>query len=68
MACHRRLQTVQHDPLMKLEHMPEAHQKYLTYNADDFKIWAMSVGPHTEQVVLSLIHIFRLWGGKKVYV
>lgn len=51
MACHRRLQTVQHDPLMKLEHMPEAHQKYLTYNADDFKIWAMSVGPHTEQVV-----------------
>ena len=31
--------------------MPEAHQKYLTYNADDFKIWAMSVGPHTEQVV-----------------
>lgn len=51
MACHRRLQTVQHDPLMKLEHMPEAHQKYPTYNADDFKIWAMSVGPHTEQVV-----------------
>jgi len=51
MACHRRLQTVQHDPLMKLEHMPEAHQKYLTYNADDFKIWAVSVGPHTEQVV-----------------
>lgn len=36
MACHRRLQTVQHDPLMKLEHMPEAHQKYLTYNADCF--------------------------------
>ncbi len=31
--------------------MPEAHQKYLTYNADDFKIWAMSVGPQTEQVV-----------------
>ena len=51
MACHRRLQTVQHDPLVKLEHMPEAHQKYLTYNADDFKIWAVSVGPHTEQVV-----------------
>ena len=51
MACHRRLQTVQHDPLVKLEHMPEAHQKYLTYNADDFKIWAMSVGPQTEQVV-----------------
>ena len=32
-------------------YMPEAHQKYLTYNEDDFKIWAMSVGPQTEQVV-----------------
>ena len=31
--------------------MPEAHQKYLTYNADDFKVWAMSAGPMTENVV-----------------
>ena len=50
-ASHRRLQTLQRDPLVKLEHMPEAHQKYLTYNADDFKVWAMSVGSMTEQVV-----------------
>ena len=31
--------------------MPEKHQKYLTYNADDFSAWAMSVGPMTEKVV-----------------
>lgn len=50
-ACHRRLQTLQRDPLVKLEHMPEAHQKYLTYNADDFKIWAMSIGSMTQKIV-----------------
>lgn len=50
-ASHRRLHTLQRDPLIKLEHMPEAHQKYLTYNEDDFKVWAMSVGPMTERVV-----------------
>lgn len=50
-ASHRRLQTIQREPLVKLEHMPLAHQKYLTYNADDFNRWAMSVGPMTEKVV-----------------
>ena len=50
-ASHRRLQTIQSEPLVKLEHMPLAHQKYLTYNADDFGRWAMSVGPMTEKVV-----------------
>ena len=50
-ASHRRLQTLQRDPLVKLEHMPEPHQKYLTYNEDDFKVWAISVGPMTEHVV-----------------
>ena len=32
------------------EHMPPEHQKYLTYNADEFSRWAMSVGPMTEKV------------------
>ncbi len=50
-ASHRRLQTIQREPLVKLEHMPEKHQKYLTYNAGDFSTWAMSVGPMTEKVV-----------------
>ena len=50
-ASHRRLQTLQRAPLVKLEHMPQAHRKYLMYNADDFNRWAMSVGPMTEKVV-----------------
>jgi len=50
-ASHRRLQTLQREPLVKLEHMPLAHQKYLTYNAEDFSRWAMSIGPMTEKVV-----------------
>ena len=50
-ASHRRLQTIQREPLVKLEHMPLAHQKYLAYNAEDFSRWAMSMGPMTEKVV-----------------
>ena len=50
-ASHRRLQTKQREPLMKLEHMPQEHQRYLAYNAEDFKTWAMSVGPMTEKAV-----------------
>ena len=49
-ASHRRLQTRQRDPLVKREHMPPEHQKYLTYNADEFSRLAMSVGPMTEKV------------------
>jgi len=49
-ASHRRLQTRQRDPLAKREHMPPEHQKYLTYNADEFSRWAMSVSPMTEKV------------------
>ena len=50
-ASHRRLQTKQREPLMKLEHMPQEHQRYLAYNAENFKTWAMSVGPMTEKAV-----------------
>ena len=50
-ASHHRLQTKQRESLVKLEHMPQEHQRYLTYNAEDFKIWAMSVGPMAEKAV-----------------
>ena len=48
-ASHRRLQTRQRDPMVKREHMPPEHQKYLTYNADEFSRWAMSVGSHDRE-------------------
>ena len=50
-ASHRRLQTKQREPLVKLEHMPQEHQRCLAYNAEDFKTWAMSVGPMAEKTV-----------------
>lgn len=59
-ASHRRLQTQQREPLVKRDHMPEAHQKYLTYNVDDFKVWAMSVGPMTEKVVAYFLESGRV--------
>lgn len=50
-TSHRRLQTIQREPQVKLEHLPLAHQKYLAYNAGDFSRWAMSIEPMTEKVV-----------------
>lgn len=50
-ASHLRFQTAQHDPIVKPEHMPPEHRKYLDYNADSFKAWAKAAGPMTERVV-----------------
>ena len=50
-AVHVRLQHQQRDPVVKPEHMPEAHRKYLHYNAEEFTAWAESVGPATAEVV-----------------
>ena len=59
-AAHRRIRNPQRDPIVKPEHMPEAHRKYLHYNAAEFENWAKTVGPKTE----SVIHYF-LTGGKE---
>lgn len=50
-ASHLRFQTAQHDPIVKPEHMPSEHRKYLNYNADSFKEWAATVGAMTSKVV-----------------
>ena len=50
-ASHLRLQTVQHDPIVKPEHMPPEHRKYLNYNADSFMEWASSIGDATSKVI-----------------
>ena len=31
--------------------MPEAHRKYLHYTKEEFKTWAITIGPNTEKVV-----------------
>ena len=50
-AVHVRLEKGQRDPVVKPEHMPEAHRKYLGYNDEEFSKWAHSVGPKTSETV-----------------
>ncbi len=50
-ATHVRMASFQREPIVKTDHMPEAHKKYLQYNKDDFEAWAKAVGPNTENVV-----------------
>ena len=50
-AAHIRLDKPQRDPVVKPEHMPEAHRRYLNYNAEDFADWANSVGPNAAETV-----------------
>ena len=50
-ALHVRLTAAQRDPVVKPEHMPEAHRKFLSYNEHDFTTWAASVGPNTLKMV-----------------
>ena len=49
-AMHRRLRTASRDPIVKPEHMPPEHRKYLNYNTDDFSAWGKSVGEKTAAV------------------
>lgn len=50
-ASHTRVMKAQRDPIRRKEHMPLAHQKYLSYNQDSFREWAKDNGIHTEKVV-----------------
>lgn len=50
-ASHPRSATNRRDPVIQPEHMPTEHRKYLSYNADDFTVWAMSIGNSTAKVV-----------------
>lgn len=50
-ALHKRLQGTQYEPVVKPEHMTPEHRSFLRYNADDFTIWAESVGSETSRVV-----------------
>ena len=50
-ASHTRVMKAQRDPIRRKEHMPLAHQKYLSYNKDAFCSWAKDIGTHTEKVI-----------------
>ena len=50
-ASHPRRSVVERNPIVQPDHMPIKHQKYLLYNADEFRMWAKSIGADTEVVV-----------------
>ena len=50
-ASHVRRSEAQRDPISIKEHMPPEHQKYLTYNPEEFKNWAECIGEFTSKVV-----------------
>lgn len=49
-ASHPRSTVIRRDPVVQPEHMPQEHRKYLSYNADDFLVWAMGIGSNTAKV------------------
>lgn len=50
-ASHARRTTPQKDPICIREHMPLNHQKYLSYNPEEFVHWAEGIGTHTLKTV-----------------
>lgn len=54
-ASHIRLHRRQVDPVVKIEHMPDNHKKYLSYNSESFMEWAQSIGENTEKVMKSFL-------------
>ena len=50
-TSHKRLESYCSQPVVKSEHMPDNHRRYLEYNADEFKEWAHGIGKSTEAVV-----------------
>lgn len=54
-ASHRRLNGRKGQYSTVTEHMPEDHQKYLTWNGDRFRNWAERIGINTSKVINALL-------------
>lgn len=50
-ASHPRDKVIKKQPIIQPEHMPQAHRKYLSYNAEEFLVWGQGIGLHTNEVV-----------------
>jgi hypothetical protein len=54
-ASHRRLYGNLGQYITVIEHMPQKHRQYTQWNAERFIRWATDIGPHTQQVVETII-------------
>ena len=43
-----------------VEHMPDNHQKYMTWNKERFLSWAKSMGPNAEVVVMAILESHKV--------
>lgn len=50
-ASHVRKAAAQREPIVNENHMSPEHRKYLSYNRDDFTVWAKSVGESAQKTV-----------------
>lgn len=55
-ASHVRKINPQRDPICIKEHMPLNHQKYLSYNPDEFISWARDIGTFTLKTVKHFLY------------
>lgn len=58
-TSHVRLTSPQRDPVVKPEHMPEAHRQYLNYASEEFTAWAKAIGPKATEVIEHFLSIGR---------
>ena len=55
-ASHVRKGNPQRDPICIREHMPLNHQKYLSYNPDEFVNWAENIGTFTLKTIQHFLY------------
>lgn len=58
-CSHKRLYGRKNQYSTNIDHMPENHQLF-TWNGDRFKRWAAEIGPHTYQVIESLLNRYKV--------
>ncbi len=59
-ASHVRVRGQEGQVISLADHMPEKHKRYLAVNADYFRDWAASVGPHATIVVNAFLSAHRV--------
>ena len=68
-AAHVRLDKPQRDPVVKPDHMPEAHRRYLGYNVDKVVQYFLNNGKEAEQGFKSCASLMKLekrYGSKRL--
>ena len=58
-ASHKRI-NYSPDPIYNPDHMPENHRRYLNYNEESFKNWAIEIGTSTLAVVKTFLYAHKV--------